>query len=766
MKYIDKFLKFLKTDRNTFATYILSIITIYLVVDRIVELLMLAFTGISISYWGPIQYTFALACPVFAFLFSGSSKFTKSDDIKLAFMYLYCTALYIIGISMAVQWINALLWLLFLSLPNYAEIVSTFPELVQPAFQAIAVYLPLTTFYPLFKWLLTVVNDTKDIRDSIADYGGIDLSNKKEGTGPYTCEMPLGVGKETGKVIKIPESRRYESTLVVGVSGSGKTSMMFEPMMARDLERKFFFQEASKELGFTALKTRLATLNCPYSNEYINENFTLNMITPVSGKEKLYKAYLHKLILGEDKGNLVYRNIGLTSVSPDYESTSHILEVARNFNFKVNLIDPANPDSPGLNPFIYEDPTQTAIAISSVLKGMYNTTHVDTELAFYENVAAQAIENLSILLKEMYPRLHEGLLPNLEDLMHMLTDFNLVEEMCKQMQDIPELAEKYEFLIAYFKKNFYANGLGKENTEKYVCSATTELDNLLRYSGVRNILCNRSNNIDYDKALANGEITLICTRRGDLGSTAHKAFGLFFLLLMQYSVLRRPGNEKNRIPHFLYIDEFPDFICKSTESIFTLYRKYRVGTIISAQNLSQLGVHSESKARQTILANCTTKVVFGNNTPEDNQWWQIELGEKREWKYTNDYKTDKGSYDPTYKSISWAYKENYKAGKVQSLKFKQCILKTKDLKGKNIVEAAKVDFLESKYKEPHKVKFYDFANFTNGISNDSTNNKKPSSNSIQSSDFEDNPIQTDYSDSKFLFDNENAIVFDIKKNNN
>ena len=29
---------------------------------------------------------------------------------------------------------------------------------------------------------------------------------------------------------------------------------------------------------------------------------------------------------------------------------------------------------------------------------------------------------------------------------------------------------------------------------------------------------------------------------------------------MQYSVLRRPGNEKTRIPHFLYIDEFPDFI--------------------------------------------------------------------------------------------------------------------------------------------------------------------------------------------------------------
>ena len=36
MKYIDKFLKLLKTDRNTFATYILTLISIYICVDRIV----------------------------------------------------------------------------------------------------------------------------------------------------------------------------------------------------------------------------------------------------------------------------------------------------------------------------------------------------------------------------------------------------------------------------------------------------------------------------------------------------------------------------------------------------------------------------------------------------------------------------------------------------------------------------------------------------------------------------------------------------------
>ena len=39
MKYLDKLLKILKTDRNTFFTYIFTILTAYIVIDRFVELL-------------------------------------------------------------------------------------------------------------------------------------------------------------------------------------------------------------------------------------------------------------------------------------------------------------------------------------------------------------------------------------------------------------------------------------------------------------------------------------------------------------------------------------------------------------------------------------------------------------------------------------------------------------------------------------------------------------------------------------------------------
>lgn len=741
MKYIDAFLKKLKTDRNTFATYILLLFSVYIVIDRLVELIFIGATGMSVTYWGPIKYTLALACELFALQFSFSSKFVTEDKKKLSFLYIFTIGFYITVVSMIVQWVNQICWMLFFSVPNYSYIIQNFYELIKPAFSAFAWYLPITTFYPVFKKCYTWINDTKDIYDSVFDCPGIDLSNTKEGWGPYTCEILLCKDSETGKVIKTPEARRFESTLIVGVSGSGKTSTVFEPMIARDIEKKFFFRESSKEMGYTALRTGLATLNCPYSNEYINSNFSLNMITPNPAKEKLYKSFMNKLIISSANNTYLYKNLGITYMAPDYETLTRMTDVAKNFGINYKMIDPNDPMSSGLNPFVYQDPMKASLAISAILQQMYaaefNSSNTSGSLTNSSNaqdttLANQAVENLVILLKLIFPKINEGMLPTLEDLLNVMSNFSLVEKMTKVLEKDSELAEQYSVQINYFKNNFFKGSKNKEELSRQLKVPAAQIETLLRYPGVKNILCNRNNNINYDDALKNGEVIFVCTRRGDLGASIQRAFGLFFLLLMQQSVLSRPGSEKTRVPHFLYIDEFPPFITKATEDIFTLYRKYRVGTIISAQNLSQFGGKDDAERtsfRQTLLANCTTKMVFGNNTPEDNDWWTLEFGDKRQWKFTNDYHTggkgqedNQPGYDENYKSIQYAWVKNYAAGKIQSLKFKQVIYKTKDLKGKNIVGKAKLDFLESRYKEKQKIKNYNFSKFVPGVSNNSEDN--------------------------------------------
>ena len=127
---------------------------------------------------------------------------------------------------MFMQWANQFLWIFLFSLPNYTGIVGGFMDVIKPAFTALAWYLPIVTIIPMFKKMYTGLADTKDIRDSVADYNGISLSPESDKVGPYTCEMFICRNGETGQVIKIPESRRFESTLIVGVSGSGKTTII------------------------------------------------------------------------------------------------------------------------------------------------------------------------------------------------------------------------------------------------------------------------------------------------------------------------------------------------------------------------------------------------------------------------------------------------------------------------------------------------------------------------------------------------------------
>lgn len=768
MKLLDKLLKKLNTDRNTFFTYLLTLITIYILIDRLTEFLLIVFTGVASSYWGPIKYTIAFACPVFAFLFSMSSKFIKSDDDKHGWFYSYCISLYILIITMVTEWFNKLCWLGLISLPGYTTIATDFAYLIKPALSSIAIALPLCTWFKLFDKLYKTVNDSKVFTDSLADYEGISLSDKKVGWGPYTNEILIGTDKDHGNNVKLAEIRRFESTLVVGVSGAGKTSMIFEPWVCQDINKKFFYRETSKTLAFAALKAGIATLNAPYDNDYINSNFSLNMLIPVDSKTKLFKAYFNKMILAETNSKIIFRDLGITYMSPDYETIDKISKVCNNFGFNYNIIDPDNPNSIGLNPFSFDDPIQTALAISTVLKGFYTDKNPEQEIMYRENLSNQIIENLAILLKIEYPKLNNEKLPNINDMLALLNNFELIEKMCKILENDPVLSKKYENQINYFKRNFYHDSPNRDEMEKAVSIPASQLDTLLRYPGVKSILCNRSNNLNFDKVLENGEISLICTRRGDLGENAHKAFGLFFLLLMQFSVLRRPGTEKTRIPHFLYIDEFPDFICPATESIFTVYRKYRVATVISAQNLAQIKSKGENLGN-TILANCANKLVFGNNTPEDNAWWSREIGEKKEWSVDHSgYNFAKDAYDDKGK-VTYGNSLKYKEGKVQSLKFKRCMYKIRNLSGKIENGTAKVDFMPSKYKEKQKIKLYDFEKFSGGITPKEEKRysfdkfAKTNLSNQHFSDDNDGPIKLDDSDLTFNINNDDAIVYTFKK---
>ena len=64
----------------------------------------------------------------------------------------------------------------------------------------------------------------------------------------------------------------------------GKTEHVLEPMIAKDIKKKRFLVKATKGLAFSLLSSKKAKLEGAYSNEYLNNNFSLSMITPTNRK--------------------------------------------------------------------------------------------------------------------------------------------------------------------------------------------------------------------------------------------------------------------------------------------------------------------------------------------------------------------------------------------------------------------------------------------------------------------------------------------------
>ena len=703
-----------------------GVFTLIIVAFVLVQFVTLVFGDAKLTYLpDPIAYSLALICPVICYSYAVNTKLISGKDARIKWFMITVGIFGAIIASLLITNINRVIWMLLEKVPNYNLLRTEYPELFAPAIKTISLVIPFIGIFYMIDYFLLILRDD-DINKGIGGFCGLSVAKPKTDKGIFTCENIICKDVDTLKPVVVSEKKRMEATLVQGATGTGKTATILLPMSARDLEKKYFLREYSKKLAFGLLKKGIAYIEGPYSNEYINLNFSLNYILPKKGKEKEFYKELEDLILykNESTGEVVYRNVGITVVENDGKYVSDFTNVAKNFDIEVLTIDPTDPEHTlSMNPFAIKDPAKVASIIADVLKSMQQSEGAKEE-AFFSNLTSDAFQNLSILLKEMYPRLHNGELPSLEDVLDLLYNFDKVEEMTEDMKKIPELAEKYKLLIAYFEKNFYkpslningyeipgTRGSGRKDTERFLYGAITQLNNLLRHPGIKKALCGRTNVIDFDKALHEGQVITACSRKGELGIIASKAFGMFFILQFQDAVLRRPGSEDSRIPHFLFIDEFPEYINKDTEVMFTLFRKYRCGAMIAIQNLSQLEKHKGMEYyREVVLANTKTQIVFGDTTPEDSEYWNKAFGMAKKVDMSSSFDPLDGNFKAK-KSVQYKDKERFKVHKIAEHKFGYIYYRTKLPNGNSVFGEGKVSFLEDKYKQKHPAYMYNFEKF-------------------------------------------------------
>ncbi|MFA7244609.1 MAG: DUF87 domain-containing protein [Candidatus Magasanikbacteria bacterium] len=148
-------------------------------------------------------------------------------------------------------------------------------------------------------------------------------------------------------------------------------------------------------------------------------------------------------------------------------------------------------------------------------------------------------------------------------------------------------------------------------SQKYDQEAITPLTNRLGHFFsdplMLTIFTKKENAIDISEIMNNGKILIINTAKGVLGEENSALFGSFFLTKIEQAAMARSQIDvKDRLPFYLYVDEFQNVATESFVALFSESRKYSINITVANQYLTQL----PENLINAVLGNVGIMIVF------------------------------------------------------------------------------------------------------------------------------------------------------------
>lgn len=175
-----------------------------------------------------------------------------------------------------------------------------------------------------------------------------------------------------------------------------------------------------------------------------------------------------------------------------------------------------------------------------------------------------------------------------------------------------EPAFRSEFLKSIRDENiqyYWRHGFASLSGNKSVGSIVTRLDAFLSPKPLRYMVGQKANRLDFGDIMGAGKILLAKLSQGAIGrENSHLLGSLLVAKIQSEAMSRQRESEANRRDHFLYIDEFHDFLTPSLAETLAGVRKYRLGLVLGHQELRQ--VEREPDVASALLSNAHTRIVF------------------------------------------------------------------------------------------------------------------------------------------------------------
>lgn len=131
---------------------------------------------------------------------------------------------------------------------------------------------------------------------------------------------------------------------------------------------------------------------------------------------------------------------------------------------------------------------------------------------------------------------------------------------------------------------------------------------------LRNIIGQTESSFDVADAMNSGKVIIVNLSKGKMGDINSNLLWLLMVGQVKLAAFRRAEQaEHDRKDHFMYIDEFQNFITPDIESILSEARKYRLGLVLAHQYMKQLyseWLGGKTDLRWPILGNVGNVVAY------------------------------------------------------------------------------------------------------------------------------------------------------------
>ncbi|KNZ70348.1 AAA-like domain protein [Thermincola ferriacetica] len=301
--------------------------------------------------------------------------------------------------------------------------------------------------------------------------------------------------------------------------------------------------------------------------------------------------------------------LGLTLVEPDGETVYEVAEWCRKLGLKHVLIDPINPDTCRFNPLDGE-PESVAETMRLIQRNLFGKQE-----AFFAQAQEQHAKQTYLLMKRL-----RGNDLYLNEIYELLLDQEKLKLVVNEYRR--RFGEDDTFL--YFEHEVF--GRLADKIHQFAMGARLQLGDIISNPHISRVFMGKSD-IDMDRHINEGGILLATTRMGELGKLGD-IFGQFLIMQLQNAVFRRPGDEWTRVPHMLYIDEFPRYVNADFERLAAIGRKYRCACHIALQSFGQLKLAGVPSFLDTMLTIVKNKIVFGGLGYPDAELLSRTLGEQ------------------------------------------------------------------------------------------------------------------------------------------